>query len=54
MSLASPIGRAWAALEGLSAARYRAGRDRGQRGRLPSPAGLAGIEAESIRGARPL
>ena len=38
---------------GLSAARYRAGRDRGHRGRRPGLAGLAGIGAGAIRGARP-
>jgi len=53
MSLASPIGRAWAALDAVAAARYRAGRDRGHRGRRPGLAGLAGIEAGAIRGARP-
>jgi hypothetical protein len=37
---------------GLPAARYRA--DRGHRGRRPCLAGLAGIEAGAIRGARPL
>jgi hypothetical protein len=42
--------------QGLSAARYRADRNRGHRGhrgRLPGLAGLAGIEAGAIRGARP-
>ena len=53
MSLASPIGRAWAALDRAAGRRYRAGRDRGHRGRLPGSAGLAGIEAGAIRGARP-
>ena len=39
--------------QGCLAARYRAGRDRGHRGRSPGLAGLAGIGAGAIRGARP-
>jgi len=53
MSLASPIGRAWAAPDKAVGRPYRADRDRGHRGRLPGLAGLAGIEAGAIRGARP-
>jgi hypothetical protein len=53
MSLASPIRRAWAALDRAAGRPLPAGRDRGHRGRLPGLAGLAGIEAGAIRGARP-
>jgi hypothetical protein len=53
MSLATPIGRAWAALDRAAGRLHRAGRNRGHCGRLPGLAGLAGIEAGAIRGARP-